>query len=609
MNFKLTIGRKIGMGFGFLILLIMVVFGATYLSVNKGIDTFQEFNKTSTVLIKSITPSKEKVAELRTILNESKQLSIQWVIQQSRNDNGNKLKLKALISKRIPETVQDLQDLSKIWEDTLNKKLFKEIKSQIEELSGNYKDIMKFLPDFASYDDLLAVFNARPLIEEGGPVIELNKQIQYKLGKLQENFERKEEKLLDISKESSESATANFQSLTFYWILGAALILFSILIAVFTTKSIVTPVMYLKKVLLALGKGIIPNSSARVSNDEIGEMSDAMNHLVSGLKKTTQFARDVGQSKFDSPYKPLSENDELGHALLVMRDELQETERHLEQKVQERTEEVVKQRDEIEKQREKVQELYKDVRDSIVYAKRLQNSILPTDDKVKSVCPESFVLYKPKDIVSGDFYWFEKIKNRSLFSVVDCTGHGVPGAFMSLLGSNGLKSAINEGKLSKPAEVLDYLNKSIFDSLNKGDVSNEVRDGMDLALCSIDYKTLVLEYAGANNPLYIIRDGKFLITKPNKMAIGSFTPGESHFDNHTIQLEKGDNVYIFSDGYPDQFGGPRGRKLMYNRFREYLMDIKDQPIEEQGKELNRRLVNWQGKMDQIDDILIIGLKI
>ena len=609
MNFKLTIGRKIGMGFGFLILLIIVVFGATYLSVNKGIDTFQEFNKTSTVLIESITPSKEKISHLSLLVNESKQLAVQWVAQQSGQDVSDKIRRRNFIKKTIPESVNEVHDLTKYWKDTTNQQVFAEIEVLIDELFLSYEEIMLFLPDLASYDDIFQFFQARDIVSEGGPVDKLNEQIQYKLRKLQQNFENQEEALLEISAASSTAATERFQSLTFYWILGAALIFLSLIIAIFTTRSIVTPVRYLKKVLLALGKGIIPNSSARVSNDEIGEMSDAMNHLVSGLKKTTQFARDVGQSKFDSPYRPLSENDELGHALLVMRDELKETERNLEQKVKERTEEVVKQRDEIEKQREKVQELYKDVRDSIVYAKRLQTSILPSNEQVLSVCPESFVLYKPKDIVSGDFYWFEKIGNKSLFAVVDCTGHGVPGAFMSLLGSNGLKSAINEGQLDQPAAILDFLNKSIFDSLNKGDISNEVRDGMDVALCSINYDTLVLEYAGANNPLYIIRNGEFLITKPNKMAIGAFTPGEDNYANHTIQLEKGDNVYIFSDGYPDQFGGPRGRKLMYNRFREYLMDIKDTPIETQGTELNRRLTAWQGKMDQIDDVLVIGLKI
>ncbi|MFK8045726.1 MAG: SpoIIE family protein phosphatase [Crocinitomicaceae bacterium] len=609
MNFKLTIGRKIGMGFGFLILLIIVVFGATYLSVNEGIDTFQEFNKTSTVLTESITPSKEKISDLKLLVNESKQLAIQWVTQQSMREMPFKLRFQAILKKKIPDNIEELEELSKNWTDTSDVNTLNSVLELIPELFINYNEIIEYLPDFASYGSDLTVFTVRPLVAQDGPIPKIHRQIEFKLNTLEENFENLEESLLNISTDSSRAATKNFQGLTFYWFLGAALIFLSLIIAIFTTKSIVTPVRYLKKVLLALGKGIIPNSSARVSNDEIGEMSDAMNHLVSGLKKTTQFARDVGQSKFDSPYKPLSENDELGHALLVMRDELKETERNLEQKVKERTEEVVKQRDETEKQKEKVQELYKDVRDSIVYAKRLQNSILPSNDKVLSVCPESFVLYKPKDIVSGDFYWFEKVEEKSLFSVVDCTGHGVPGAFMSLLGSNGLKSAINEGKLTHPADILDFLNKSIHEALNKGDISNEVRDGMDVALCSINYKTLELEYSGANNPLYIIRDGEFLITKPNKMAIGSFTPGEATYTNHTFQLEKGDRVYIFSDGYPDQFGGPRGRKMMYNRFREYLLEIKDNPIDSQGVDLDKKLMNWQGKMDQIDDVLVIGLKV
>lgn len=609
MNLKLTIGRKIGLGFGFLILLIIIVFGSTYFSVNKGIDTFEEFNKTSTVLIESITPSKEKISKLSLLVNESKQLAVQWVARPGGSENPNKLRLVNFIDRQIPEKISEIEIQSKKWKDTNNVALFRDIEQLVGELFLCYEKIMTLLPDLASYDAVLMFFQANDLVSEEGDIDKLNKQIQYKLRTLQQNFERQEEKLLAISAASSINAQNRFQDLTMYWILGVGLIVLALIIAIFTTRSIVTPVRYLKKVLLALGKGIIPNSSARVSNDEIGEMSDAMNHLVSGLKKTTQFARDVGQSRFDSPYKPLSENDELGHALLVMRDELKETERNLEQKVKERTEEVVKQRDEIEKQREKVQELYKDVRDSIVYAKRLQNSILPSDEKVKTVCPESFVLYKPKDIVSGDFYWFEKVEHKSLFAVVDCTGHGVPGAFMSLLGSNGLKSAINEGQQNKPSQILDFLNKSIFDALNKGDISNEVRDGMDVALCSINYDTLELEYAGANNPLYIVRDGKILITKPDKMAIGSFTPGHNHYTNHSFQLQKGDRVYIFSDGYPDQFGGPRGRKLMYNRFREYLLDIVENPIATQGSELNKRLINWQGKMDQIDDILVIGLKV
>ncbi|MFD1551461.1 hypothetical protein DNU06_13335 [Putridiphycobacter roseus] len=602
MKFKLTIGKKIGLGFGILIILIMVVFGATYFAVNKGVNTFEQSKEMNSVLVNVITPSKEKISALRLIIKDSKQYAIQWVSQQTKEEEPFKVQLKSIMQNKIPDAVKDIKLLSRNWSNIENSQLFYEVPPLIDSLLISYEVIMTHLPDFASYDDIFAMFYAGPLVDQNGPVSVLASLIDTKLRTLQINFENQEEKLLDDNSKSFNVATETFSKLNFYWVLGALSIILATLVAIFTTKSIVTPVRYLKKILLALGKGIIPNQSARVSNDEIGEMSDALNHLVSGLKKTTSFARDVGQSKFDSLYKPLSDKDELGHALLVMRDELKETERNLERKVEERTEEVVK-------QREKVQELYKDVRDSIVYAKRLQNSILPTQEKVKSICPQSFILYKPKDIVSGDFYWFEKINNKSIFSIVDCTGHGVPGAFMSLLGSNGLNSALKEGKLSQPAAMLDYLNKSIFESLNKSDITNEVRDGMDVALCAIDHDTLELEYSGANNPLYIIRDGEFIIIKANKIAIGSFAPGEANFDNHKVQLQKGDSVYIFSDGYPDQFGGPKGRKLMYNRFREYLLEISNNPIELQGELLNTRLMAWQGKMDQIDDILVIGLKI
>jgi len=609
MSFRLTIGRKIGLGFGFLILLIIVVFGATYFAVNKGINTFEASDKTSKTLIESITPSKEKIADIRIKISESMQFAKEWANVQSRNDAPNKIRLKTYINKSIPEFEGDISKLAVNWEDEENRVLFDSIKTLTRILFDYYIEIMDYLPDLESYNGNLNVFLARDLVAQEGAIEKVTDGIDQQLELLQDNFETKEEELLKISRKASIASTETFEGLRFYWILGGLLILLAIIIAVFTTRSIVGPVRYLRRVLLALGKGIIPEHSASVSNDEIGEMSLAMNQLVTGLKKTTEFAREVGQSKFDSVYQPLSNEDELGHALLVMRDELRETEKNLERKVEERTEEVVKQRDEIEKQRGKLHELYKDVTDSIVYAKRLQNTILPSPEKVKRICPNSMVLYKPKDIVSGDFYWFEEINDKSLFAVVDCTGHGVPGAFMSILGSNGLNSALGEAKLDKPAEILDFLNKSIHDSLHKNDEGNEVRDGMDVAICSIDYKTLTLEYSGANNPLYVIRDGEYLITKPNKMAIGSFAPGQSSFTNHKVQLKKGDTVYIFSDGYPDQFGGPRGRKLMYNNFRDYLLQAKNEKIDDQAEFLNQKLVAWQGKMDQIDDILLIGLKI
>lgn len=608
MSFRYSIGKKIGTGFSVLIVFIIVVFGATFLAVNNGIETFQKNDQTSKDLIEVITPSKEKITKLRLLLNESKQLAIQWVNNQSRSDVPDKEKLKLLINQNIPKTIKEVEVLSKNWNDSSDTTVLNNSKKKIETLFGHYDEIMMYLPDIASYDDF-SYFFARELIAQDGQVPVLAGAIDQNLLQLQNSFEKKESDALKLVKKSSKESKVKFESLTFYWYLGAGLILAAILIAFFTTNTIVKPVTKLRSTLLSLGKGEFPKEKMEITNDEIGDMSLAMNNLVDGLKSTTEFARNVGQSKFDTEYTPLSENDELGHALLKMRDELAETERILEQKVKERTEEVVKQRDEIEQQREKLEELYKDVTDSILYAKRLQYSILPPKEKILEVIPNSFVYFKPKDIVSGDFYWVEKINNLSLYAAVDCTGHGVPGAFMSLVGANGLNSAVREHSISKPSEILDYLNAYVSESLNKSAEDSTIRDGMDMTLCAVDYDKMELQFAGANNPLYLIRDNEVYITKADKFAIASFKPNEKNYTNHTIKLKKGDVIYVFSDGYADQFGGAKGKKFMYKNFRKLLLEIHQQPMEKQEKILHEEMKNWQGEVEQVDDILVIGLKV
>ena len=608
MSFRYSIGKKIGTGFIVLILFIIVVFGATFLAVNNGIETFQKNDQTSKDLIEVITPSKEKITKLRLLLNESKQLAIQWVNNQSRDDVPDKEKLKLLINQNIPKTIKEVEILSKNWNDSNDTTVLNNSKKKIETLFGHYDEIMMYLPDIASYDDF-AYFFARELIAQDGEVPVLAGAIDQNLLQLQNSFEKKESDALELVKQSSKESKTKFESLTFYWYLGAGLILAAILIAFFTTNTIVKPITKLRSILLSLGKGEFPKEKMEITNDEIGDMSLAMNNLVDGLKSTTEFARNVGQSKFDTEYTPLSENDELGHALLKMRDELAETERILEQKVKERTEEVVKQRDEIEQQREKLEELYNDVTDSILYAKRLQYSILPPKEKILDVTPNSFVYFKPKDIVSGDFYWFEKIKNKSLYAAVDCTGHGVPGAFMSLVGANGLNSAVKEHQITKPSEILNYLNAYVSESLNKGNEDSKIRDGMDMTICSIDYDKMILEYAGANNPLYLIRDNEVTIIKADKLAIASFKPGEKSYKNHVLNLKKGDVIYVFSDGYADQFGGTKGKKFMYKNFRKLLFEIHQLPMDEQKSILYNELKKWQGEVEQVDDILVIGVTI
>jgi serine phosphatase RsbU (regulator of sigma subunit) len=293
-----------------------------------------------------------------------------------------------------------------------------------------------------------------------------------------------------------------------------------------------------------------------------------------------------------------------------MREDLRENERVLEAKVIARTEEVVHQKEEIENKNQELEVLYKHVTDSIKYAKRIQEAILPPESLVKKLLPNSFVLYKPKDIVSGDFYWVDEKNGKSMFATVDCTGHGVPGAFMSIVGYNNIKYVVDNNDFTTPALILDKLNEGISETLHHGHDEYQAKDGMDLSFCTIDYKTLELEFAGAFNPLYIIRDNELIQIKGDKFPIGFFLGEEKrNFVNHKIQLQKNDCIYIFSDGYSDQFGGPSGKKFMINNFRNLLLEIYKFPFAKQKDILNTTIEEWRGSLDQVDDILVIGVQI
>ena len=365
MSFRFTIGKKIGTGFGILILLIFVVFGATFVAVNNGIQTFKKNDKTSNELIHNLTPSKEEVVKLKSLIIESRQLAVQWANDQTRNDVGFKIRLKHLINDDIPNTIEDLHGLSKLWEAKENSEddidLLNDISDNIVKLFEQYKEIMKLLPDISSYDDPLSFISVRLITDQNGEVVNLISRINNNLIRLQNSIETKEKDALSLVRTSSEESRSQFQSLSLYWWLAGCSIIFAILIAIFTTNTIVKPLNKLRDVILSLGKGIFPEKLVRVRNDEVGDMSNAIFELVGGLQKTTDFAREVGQSNFSAPYTPLSSEDELGHELLKMRDELAETERILEKKVEQRTEEVVKQRDENERQRLKLEDLYKAV--------------------------------------------------------------------------------------------------------------------------------------------------------------------------------------------------------------------------------------------------------
>jgi serine phosphatase RsbU (regulator of sigma subunit) len=276
---------------------------------------------------------------------------------------------------------------------------------------------------------------------------------------------------------------------------------------------------------------------------------------------------------------------------------------NLEEKVQERTAEVVEQKEIIEKKNENITA-------SIKYAERIQSAALPTNESISTSLKENFIYFKPRDIVSGDFYWFAKTKDKIFIAAVDCTGHGVPGAFMSLVGESHLTSIVKQNNILEPGEILDHLHDAIQRSLKQKESNNQ--DGMDAALCAIDTKNNTLEYAGANNPLVMVdKKGEMTIIKANKMAIGGKrkTRKNDRFTNHKVDLVKGTTFYIYSDGYADQFGGPDDRKFMVRNMKKLLQEIAHEPIEKQKSILGDRFESWKGQQSQVDDVLVIGFRV
>ena len=234
---------------------------------------------------------------------------------------------------------------------------------------------------------------------------------------------------------------------------------------------------------------------------------------------------------------------------------------------------------------------------SIRYAKRIQDTILPPDDFIKKILPDYFIFYRPKDIISGDFYLIDKIDELIHIAAVDCTGHGVPGAFISIVGCNILNDALKEHKLDKPADILNDLNKGISDVFRKNYKETSVHDGMDIIYCNINPENLVLQYAGAYNPVYIVRNKQLIELKTDRFPIGSyFEDSQQKYSNNEFQLQKNDFLYLFTDGFSDQFGGPKEKKFKYKQFQELLVSVSHLKPDEQLKKIQRAFDRWKGNL-------------
>lgn len=320
-------------------------------------------------------------------------------------------------------------------------------------------------------------------------------------------------------------------------------------------------------------------------------------------------------------YRELQEAKEHAQKELLL--QLEETNK-LTSEINVRLEIQVEQRTrEIRHQKAELEEKNKEILSSINYARRIQYAILPSEQIIKETIPDSFIFYRPRDIVSGDFYFVYPVQTSgdegqglSLFAAVDCTGHGVPGAFMSILGNNILKASLSEKEVNTPSQALDFLNRNIIASLSQNKIDDSViRDGMDIALCALDRSQGKLYYAGANLPAWIIRGTELFELSPDKQPIGNYGNNDP-YTTHVFEVQKGDMVYIFSDGYPDQFGGPDetvrsngGKKFKYSQLKKLLLSIhSDEPAVQQFK-LEKAILDWKGDLEQTDDMLIIGVRI
>ena len=269
--------------------------------------------------------------------------------------------------------------------------------------------------------------------------------------------------------------------------------------------------------------------------------------------------------------------------------------------------EITEQRDVAREQRDRIAVQKKEILDSIIYARRIQKAILPNIEMIQESLQHFFILFKPRDIVSGDFYWESRVDDEIIVIAADCTGHGVPGAFMSMLGVTFLNEIVNSKKITKPGKILDLLRDKVINSLNQ-QYDNPLRDGMDISVINYNFSTKQVSFAGANNPLFLVHEGELTEIKADKMPIALYDKMVS-FSSNEVELQQGDCLYIFSDGFVDQFGGPKDKKFMKKRFKQLLIDNHNLPMDEQKELLDKAYEEWKGEGEQVDDVLVIGLKV
>ena len=604
-----NIAWRMGLGFGIFILAVAVLFVFTRATLTQSSELAEEVDE-------SLVPSLEALEDMDQTLAESRVYISHWLTRQSRADDEEKRALRRLVNESFPQHIATLKSLEGAWSPAAKAHL-DTLRLETDALGLLYGEIMRLLPDFRSYDNPIAYMQAQDYAMEGAELQTYTARVKSRLARL-----------TATQNAALRARTARMEELgaqlTMYagrvaWVV----VVLGIALGVIVTRSIVQPMKELKRALLHMGRGVLPDRKVRVTSDEIGDMALAVNRLAEGLARTQRFSQEVGGGDFDTPYEPLSDDDALGKALLQMRSSLAANERELEGKVEKRTEELAQ-------QKARAEEILSDLQDSISYALRIQQAILPSEQERKEVIYDSAVFYQPRDVVSGDFYWFKSVGSRRMFAAIDCTGHGVPGAFLSLVGHNALDRVTKV--YTEPHKVLDKLNEHVL-MLLRQDIRTEAsipaellrdlalpveqlpstymggQDGMDLAMVAINWEHMTVEFAGANNPLFLVREGELQEYKSDKFAICSFEPGAKNYEVQKLDVQSGDTLFLATDGFVDQFGGPRGKKFMRRRFRELLVETASLPVSEHEAHLRAKFEDWRGDEEQVDDVLVVSMRV
>lgn len=566
-----------------IIVLVNIIFNYYIIQKNKA---------TVAQMTEVINPYVEALEEFNLVVTESKMYATNWVYLQ--NSVEDKKSLDSLHKHHYPDLKRTLDGFMAQLHKGPDRDSLQAVFNKFEELIRVEKEIMHTLVTFDDYENPQKKFQCEELIES--EVLPRTQDIMASLGKI---IKRNRDEALVMKADIENSS---FRMMTI--MLGASvfLFLFVFLAVSFISGSIRNPILKMKDTVQHLAKGELTSGKISMRDrNVVAEMVDSVNILSDSFTKTSTFANEIGKGNLTAAYEKLSENDVLGTALINMRNSLHAYSVDMENKVSERTQEVIE-------KSEKLELAYREIRDSINYAKRIQESILPADEMITRVFGDSFIFYRPKDIVCGDFYWFAQRGDEALIAAVDCTGHGVPGALMTVIGNSLLNQIMAGTDSTDPASILTQLDKKLLETFQQhGNVSTN--DGMDAAIVRYRINKREITFAGAKRPLYIFKNGELLELKGNKSPIGSFNHNfDKLFTAQKINMNAGDTIYMFSDGLQDQFGGDSGKKFMIKRFRDLLSELQHVPMRDQLTRIEKEIDAWQGRYEQTDDMLLVGIR-